>query len=405
MAEQKRIWFSFLPLDYRGVEAYLNRYAAKGWALVKLEDCRTLTVLLERTKRTDLCYSVSCTSLVNQKELHETVEQRQTLGWKPLATVNHFDLYESMPCRHVFPREDKQVSPLILRSLRSFLWVLLFSGLLILLSYSRNGTFMDEWYLTNVGVCLHFLLPIFGVAAIGYLLWLVFRLVTKRNTTIPKQSLLFLRGILPLLTVGWLFCLTAAVLADLIPSLAYCLLLISTLMGAGVFCYVRFRTQSSVTLFSAISMTIAIILALALALNLLLPSQNRAEMGRCSWRHTLSSVIHAEDFGFQTSSLEVASYETQGSVLVEKTNYWEGWTNLNWNSTVYQCRSELLVSTVMAEQMKKANWQAVSSPYKGCWTAERGDDHLLLCYDGTTIVYVSADQTFPSDLTNVTLPF
>ena len=135
MADRKKVWFSFLPLDYLGVEAYLNKYAAQGWALSESSDCHTLTVTLERSQRTDLRYLVSCSSLTqDQTALREQVAQMQALGWQPVATINHFDIYESMPCRHAIVSREKP-------SLKLFFWsigvLLLFSALsLFLLLYS-----------------------------------------------------------------------------------------------------------------------------------------------------------------------------------------------------------------------------------------------------------------------------
>lgn len=65
--DRKRVWFSFLPLDYLGVEEYLNQYAAQGWALSESSDCRTFSVTLERSHRTDLRYLVSCSSMARDK--------------------------------------------------------------------------------------------------------------------------------------------------------------------------------------------------------------------------------------------------------------------------------------------------------------------------------------------------
>lgn len=153
MADRKKIWFSFLPLDYLGVENYLNHYAVRGWALAEISDCRTLTVALERSNRIDLCYSVTCASTAgNEEQIREQVNQMGELGWRPVATVNHFDIYESMPCRHTAAPQTKTPRTLFLRSIAT---LLLFGGLLLcllLLAYFRGVSLVNDWYTSNTGL-------------------------------------------------------------------------------------------------------------------------------------------------------------------------------------------------------------------------------------------------------------
>ena len=55
--KQKKQWFAYLPLDRKGVEAYLNDQAAKGWALAAEQDGMTFRVPFQETNLTDLRYN------------------------------------------------------------------------------------------------------------------------------------------------------------------------------------------------------------------------------------------------------------------------------------------------------------------------------------------------------------
>ena len=102
LKQQKRIWFSFLSPDSPGVECYLNRLAEQGWALPELTDCRTFSLIMEPTTRNDLRYCIITRKAGRSDgEILETVSYMRELGWEPVATVNQFDIYESMPCREV----------------------------------------------------------------------------------------------------------------------------------------------------------------------------------------------------------------------------------------------------------------------------------------------------------------
>ena len=52
--KQKKQWFAYLPLDRKGVEAYLNDQAEKGWALAAEQDGMTFRVPFQETNRIDL---------------------------------------------------------------------------------------------------------------------------------------------------------------------------------------------------------------------------------------------------------------------------------------------------------------------------------------------------------------
>lgn len=404
MADRKRIWFSFLPLDYLGVEAYLNHYAAQGWALSEISDCHTLTVTLERSQRTDLRYLVSCSSLTqDQTALREKVAQMQALGWQPIATVNHFDIYESMPCRHAVVSREKP-------SLELFFWsigaLVLFSALslfLLLLAYFRDVAILNAWYLSNTGIFLHTLGPVCAVVCICYFLWIGYRLAFREKACAPQKSLTILQGILPVLAMGWIFCLTAAVVADLVHSPAYCLLLLLVMAAAIAFCYMRFRAERRGKLFSGVSLTLALVIALSLVLNQVFPGENRAQLGECSWRTSLSAVVRGEEIGFYKTPVEAVSYERVRSLFVTKTEYWEQRADVSLSSEVYQCSGALFCHIVEANLLRSRNWQPVSSTYDDCWSENRNGKYALLLRTGNTLILLSSDQELLPHLSAFTL--
>ena len=65
--KQKKRWFAYLPLDRKGVEAYLNDQAEKGWALAAEQDGMTFRVPFQETNRTDLRYHVTCDAYQGEK--------------------------------------------------------------------------------------------------------------------------------------------------------------------------------------------------------------------------------------------------------------------------------------------------------------------------------------------------
>lgn len=393
MADRKKVWFSFLPLDYLGVEAYLNKYAAQGWALSESSDCHTLTVTLERSQRTDLRYLVSCSSLTqDQTALREQVAQMQALGWQPVATINHFDIYESMPCRHAIVSREKP-------SLKLFFWsigvLLLFSALslfLLLLAYFRGIAILNDWYLANTGVFLHALGPICAAICIYCFLWIGWKLVFRGQASPPPKAIMMLRGLFPVLAMVWILGITDVLITDLVHSLLYCLLLFLVLMAAVAFCYMRFRAERPEKMFSCISLALALVIALSLVLNQVFPGESRAQLGECSWRTSLSAVVRGEEVGFDKTPVEAASYESMASLFVTKTEYWEQRADVSLSSEVYQCCGALFWRIVEADLLQSRDWQPVSSTYDNCWSNERNGKYELLLRTGNTLVLLSSDQ-------------
>lgn len=393
MEDRKRVWFSFLPLDYLGVEEYLNQYAAQGWALSESSDCRTFSVTLERSHRTDLRYLVSCSSMARDKvSLREKVNQMQLLGWQPVATINHFDIYASMPCRHAVVSQEKPSHKLFLWSIGSLAVFLVLSLFLLLLAYFRGIPLFDTWYLSNSGIFLHLFGSICGAIEIYYFLWIGFRLLFREQVRAPWRGLLILRGTFPVLAAAWMLCFIATVVIDLVPSSVCCLLLLLLLFGGSAFCYVRFREKGAEKRFSAFSMTLALVLALSLVFNQMLPGESRAQLGECSWRNALSAVVRGEEIGFSTTPVEAVSYEKAGSLFVVRTDYWEQRGDISISSVVYQCRGNAFYHIVQEALLQSRNWRPVDSAYDGCWSNEQGGEYTLLLCTGHTLLLLSGDQ-------------
>jgi hypothetical protein len=404
LADRKKIWFSFLPLDYLGVENYLNHYAVRGWALAEISDCRTLTVALERSNRIDLCYSVTCASTAgNEEQIREQVNQMGELGWRPVATVNHFDIYESMPCRHTAAPQTKTPRTLFLRSIAT---LLLFGGLLLcllLLAYFRGVSLVNDWYTSNTGVVLHFLGPFLGIMGGYYLLWIGSRLFYCSNPRPPRKIPMILRGTFPVLSAVWILILTTALISDLVPNQLCCLVLILALFGGTAFFYSHFRFDLSGKLRSSVSMTLAVVIALSLLLNQVFPGESRAQIGACTWRDTLSAVVHGEDIGLEAAFIEAVSYKKTGSWFVTRTEYGEEWDSAHLSSTVYQCRGTMFCSFVQEDLLRAKEWQPASSSYHGSWSAVQGETYFLLLRKGNTLVYLSSDQNLLPHLEDFSL--
>ena len=151
--KQKKQWFAYLPLDRKGVEAYLNDQAEKGWALAAEQDGMTFRVPFQETNRTDLRYHVTCDAYQGEK-LAEIVAEKQVQGWRPVATINHFDIYESMPCQESQTLAQGRSKRLYFYAFRSWLILLLLATALTAIAWANRIAlpFQPIWYLSNLGI-------------------------------------------------------------------------------------------------------------------------------------------------------------------------------------------------------------------------------------------------------------
>lgn len=201
----------------------------------------------------------------------------------------------------------------------------------------------------------------------------------------------------------WILILTTALISDLVPNQLCCLVLILALFGGTAFFYSHFRFDLSGKLRSSVSMTLAVVIALSLLLNQVFPGESRAQIGACTWRDTLSAVVHGEDIGLEAAFIEAVSYKKTGSWFVTRTEYGEEWDSAHLSSTVYQCRGTMFCSFVQEDLLRAKEWQPASSSYHGSWSAVQGETYFLLLRKGNTLVYLSSDQNLLPHLEDFSL--
>lgn len=383
------MWFFFLPLDYKGVEKRLNQYAASGWELAVERDGMAFRVPLQMSGRTDLQYCVCCDSLVNYKNLPEIVAEKQAQGWQSVATVNHFDIYASMPCQSPQIQAATPKPPLVRHALRTLMFFTLFAAFLVGVTVLNQIPLVNEWYLSNTGIFLKCAAPVVAVGTIYYLLWLVSILFTKEET-VPTPFFFRLRSVLALCAAIFILLLTVTVVSDLVIRPWSQLLMILLFLGSILFCYLRFQWSRLEKRYSALSLIFALVLAMSLLIRGIMPSPNRAEMGDCLWRNDLPDIVSAEDVGIQTSTLEAASYEQSGSWWVTKRVYWESWPECSFSSTVYRCRGTGFQRLILSEQLESNDWAFVKSGYDQMWQTQRGAQYHVLIQQGNAIISLSS---------------
>lgn len=390
--KQKKQWFAYLPLDRKGVEAYLNDQAEKGWALAAEQDGMTFRVPFQETNRTDLRYHVTCDAYQGEK-LAEIVAEKQVQGWRPVATINHFDIYESMPCQESQTLAQGRSKRLYFYALRAWLILLLLAAALLAIAWGNRIAlpFQPTWYLSNLGIFLRCTFPVFAVGSIYYLLWLGQKCFSRENRT-PKRSGMLLRSGLQVAAGVWLLLALVALLLDLVTNiLAFCALLLFLVVGM-IYGYVRLHWGKTETLYSAISLILAVVLGTALLLSATTPRDSRAEVGNCAWRNSVSDVVHAEDLDLHPNNLQAASYEQTGSLLVTRTDYWESWEDLSLSSTVYNCKGGVFQSTVVNQILAEANWTQTESKDGQAWRRQAGKTYYLLLVQGNRVTKLSCDQ-------------
>ena len=115
----------------------------------------TFRVPFQETNRTDLRYHVTCDAYQGEK-LAEIVAEKQVQGWRPVATINHFDIYESMPCQESQTLAQGRSKRLYFYAFRSWLILLLLVTALTAIAWVNQIAlpFQPIWYLSNLGVFL-----------------------------------------------------------------------------------------------------------------------------------------------------------------------------------------------------------------------------------------------------------
>ena len=389
--KQKKQWFAYLPFDRKGVEAYLNEQAEKGWALAAEQDGMAFRVPFQETSRTDLRYHVTCDAYQGEK-LAEIVAEKQAQGWRPVATINHFDIYESLPCQEPQTSTQRRSKRLSFYAFRFWLIVLLLAAALLAIAWINRIAlpFEQTWYLSNLGIFFRCTFPLFAIGSVYYLLWLCF----SREVRTPKRSGMLLRSGLQVAAGVWLLLALVALLLDLVTNLlAFCALLLFLVAGI-VYGYVRLHWGKTETLYSAMSLILAVVLGIALLLSAATPGDSRAEVGNCAWRNSVSDVVHAEDLDLYPTNLQAASHEQTGSLLVTRTDYWESWEDLSLSSTVYRCKGGIFQSTVVNQILAEADWTQTKSKDGQAWQRQVGETYYVLLVQGNRVTKLSCDQPF-----------
>lgn len=352
----------------------------------------TFRVPFQETSRTDLRYHVTCDAYQGEK-LAEIVAEKQAQGWRPVATINHFDIYESMPCQEPHSPAQKRSKRLSFYAFRAWLIVLLLAAALLAIAWVNRISLPSEptWYLSNLGIFLRCTFPLFAVGSIYYLLWLGWQCFSRGERT-PKQSGMRLRSGLQVAAGVWLLLALIALLLDLVTNiLAFCALVLFLVAGI-VYGYVRLRWGRTETLYSAISLVLAVMLGIALLLSATTPTDSRAEVGNCAWRNSVSDVVHAEDLDLHPTNLQAASYEQTGSIPVTRTDYWESWEDLSLTSTVYDCKGSVFQSAVVNQILAEADWTQTESKDGQAWQRQVGKTYYVLLVQGNRVVKLSCDQ-------------
>lgn len=393
MKQQKRILFSFLSPDSAGVQDYLNRLAQQGWELSELSDCRTFSLTLEHSRRTDLRYFVTTRKPGRTDgEIMETVTRMRELGWEPMATVNQFDLYESMPCREAELPEQRRNWLDLLRSLGGWLFCTVLSLLFIMFTWAQGVPVLEEWFLSNTGVLLHIFGVFYLVLSLYLLIWLVFCAIRRERFKPARKGWLLFRGLYPPLATLWSLLLTASVITDLISHPGYGILVFVLMIGSAVLGYRRFHAATPEKLLPCLSGILAICLLLSLALHQVFPPESRAEMGTCGWRTSLSEVVRGEELGLDDSPVQAVSYERTGSWFVERTAYWEDRGEDSLSSTVYRCKSGWLMGVVQRHLLKDEEWKAVETNDEGLWTVSQGAQFKVLLREGQRLTLLASER-------------
>lgn len=131
MRQTKHVLFAFSPYTYKAVEAYLNRQAARGWALERIGPFEQLA-RFRRTDRTDLrC----CTDLLpyrRGKKGRAKVEEYLALcregGWELADRRGALGVFVNRPGTDPAPiQTDREAERAHYRQVRrnSLFWVLI----------------------------------------------------------------------------------------------------------------------------------------------------------------------------------------------------------------------------------------------------------------------------------------
>ena len=335
MKETKRIWFLFSPADAAAITRHMNRWAQQGWDLAEETDGRRFFVSLKRTNRKELIYDVEPAMPGRTEEvLRQNVQEREALGWEPVATINGMDLYRSKPC--CTPQPVSCGAPrrvLAFSEGPKLLFALLFT---VLAFYLRAVA--GAWYLSHLGIFWHVAAIPLAFITVVFAGWFGVKWVVPSG---HSRVLLWLRsGLSVLARLGiWLFlCLLAL---DWMPlGYAVAFMLVGTLLV--LFFHSRHRMAVSPTLLQALVIGVGVVLAGSL--HTILPGTYVP----------IQDTLSAADFQLTSGQRDYSESDQQGSFLVTALSYGESWSDdVYFSGETYRCVSEGMAKQVMEDLLAR----------------------------------------------------
>lgn len=197
--DEKTCWapFSFLTVDHKEAQAFLDRRAAQGWELVKV---RGPFAKFRRTERKDLTYFLDW----SDPKFHEDPDYLQLCadaGWELVQTVGYLNLYASKPGTRPLPI---QTDPALefqrcrKKVLHRMFWgsfpLLLLMAILVLaflyLPHRDPGALLWEMMSeSNLFALLFLLSPLYLPGGAAYLVYLARRLLRWRRAAQAGEPL------------------------------------------------------------------------------------------------------------------------------------------------------------------------------------------------------------------------
>lgn len=395
MQETRNRFLAFSFGDYEGVRQYLDTLAREGWELTGRAGL--FTGQFQRSRRQELIYDVVPAGQRRSQELldHE-VQLRHSQGWEPVDTIWGMDIYKSLPCQSPEPlrrEEDRKTWQKLFRDW--LLWSLAFLGVtlavFILLSHVTGigwTALSHQWYLSDSRALLCLALPLEGILAVLWLIWLLFCLLVRWREHRPAgKPALFLRGGLQLLALGLIAAVLLVLWLDQIPRLwvrllVAALFLLALLAGRLVW---RGNRQRQI-LAAGLSVFACFLLSMVLGWTLS-PVQFDTFSHGSSWRQSSElTLLTREDLGLETEGLEVmASYDRSESLLVQEEHYYESWSDgTAIEATVYTCALPPLAKLVQNDLVPEA-----AQPSVDFLTISGDGWHRACCRVGRRVIWLS----------------
>lgn len=376
MAEKKRSWFFFSSGDAPAVCQRLNRLAEQGWRLDETEDCTAFLVGLRATARKELRYDVVCARAGRtQEELHEEVQRRTAQGWEPVATINGMDIYCSGPC--AFPEPEKGSvtrKGLLWGQLPGLLLSIAFLAVLFWTARIKGG----NWYLQHTSAFLHFALyP--AVLILGlWALWLGLRCVWPERRSV---GLMWLRSVLSVLELLWLWLLLAVSALDWLPDwVAGLLILLVT--GTLVYYQLRWSRRSGGLYRTMVPLIIGVSIVLAAGLRQALPEKTGGNV----------EMLSASDFGLTSGEVEFTQRQCTGSFFVKRITYSETWSeDLYLSEELYCCQTEAIAKQVTSDLCEELGTVPTE-----LWYSENGSK-MLVCKGNRVLKLWISDTDLRTD--------